>query len=279
LAAQLNIILSSHTTQSQAENHKTEYLSKPLEQQEPRAVPVRIVSKLSDTEMTNTLSSTGQLQHRIENDDGTRALGGPVSGSTPAWWHTTPEKYVADTLRSEMQIVQDKLNERWELIYKQRRYLGDAQTSAMLSKLEMAARVKVTDLKVEAQGPTDEMKRIIKLRDQGAFKRALQLDSGSIGKMLWEIAAGPEVAEAIFPASLKLQRLEDSSRTQKQSSGNSPLGRLQSIMRSSDGQFCIMVDGSVLSEGDTINACEIIRIQEDGVEYEKAGKILRQNLY
>ena len=39
-----------------------------------------------------------------------------------------------------------------------------------------------------------------------------------------------------------------------------------------------MVDGSVFSEGDTINMCKITRITLDGVEYEKSGEIQYQSL-
>ena len=184
------------------------------------------VSKLPDKEMKDVSFSTDQPQHRIENDAGQRVFGGPVPGSTPAWWHTTPEKYVSDTLHSDMKILKGDFERRWEMIRGNVKSLGLDQAEAMLTKLGMATRDKVSELKAEAQGRTDEIKRIMKLRDQGAFKQVQQSDSRSVDKMLWQVAAGPEVAESMFPIFLKLQKLEDSSLKRKHSSGKSPLGRL-----------------------------------------------------
>jgi hypothetical protein len=184
------------------------------------------VSKLPDKEMKDVSFSTDQPQHRIENDAGQRVFGGPVPGSTPAWWHTTPEKYVSDTLHSDMKILQGDFERRWKMIRGNVKSLGLDHAEAMLTKLGMATRDKVSELKAEAQGRTDEIKRIMKLRDQGAFKQVQQLDSRSVDKMLWQVAAGPEVAESMFPIFLKLQKLEDSSLKRKHSSGKSPLGLL-----------------------------------------------------
>jgi hypothetical protein len=184
------------------------------------------VSKLPDKEMKDVSFSTDQPQHGIENDAGQRVFGGPVPGSTPAWWHTTPEEYVSDTLHSDMKIIRGDFERRWKMIRGNVKSLGLDHVGAMLTKLVMATRDKVSELKAEAQGRTDEIRRIMKLRDQGAFKQVQQLDSRSVDKMLWQVAAGPEVAESMFPIFLKLQKLEDSSLKRKHSSGKSPLDRL-----------------------------------------------------
>ena len=56
------------------------------------------------------------------------------------------------------------------------------------------------------------------------------------------------------------------------------LGDIQSITKASDGPYRVMVDGVFYSAGDTINACKIIHVYGDGVEYEMAGTIQRQSL-
>jgi len=137
------------------------------------------------------------MTYRIEGEGGQRALGGPVPGSMQN--QNTPDDYLNDTLQSEMNAVQMKLTERWKMIQGQAKYLGPEKTSAMLQQLEMAARNKVIELKAGVQQRTDMMGRIRTLRQQGALTGAQAFnEGGSVDKMLWQIAAGPEIADQMF---------------------------------------------------------------------------------
>jgi len=135
---------------------------------------------------------------RIEGEDGQRALGGLLPGSVPD--RNKPDDYLNDTLQSEMNAVQTKLTERWKMIQGQAKNLGPQKTSAMLQQLEMAARNKVIELKAGVQQRTDMMNRIRTLQKQGALSGAADFTaSGSVDKMIWQVAAGPEIAEGMFP--------------------------------------------------------------------------------
>jgi len=56
-------------------------------------------------------------------------------------------------------------------------------------------------------------------------------------------------------------------------------GRLDGIFVSDNGRYCEMIEGVIVHEGDYYNGHKVQEIRQYSVEFEKAGKVIVQNLY
>jgi len=127
------------------------------------------------------------------NDAGQRVLAGPVPDM-----EQSPERFIKDSVNRDIKRMQGVFEEQWAMIEKQKKYMGEEQTAAMLKQLTDAAKNKVMMVKAEGQKKIDNLAGIQTLRDQGLLNDSPELP---VDKILWGAAAGREVAESMFPKS------------------------------------------------------------------------------
>ncbi len=106
----------------------------------------------------------------------------------------SPEGYLEHSMQSEMGALDAQYKQKWDIIQKNVKNLGPAKAQQMLTALMTQGRNEGIALQAKWREKADLVSRITKLRDQGAM-----VDDLDTERMRWDIAAGSEMANKLFP--------------------------------------------------------------------------------
>lgn len=103
-----------------------------------------------------------------------------------------PRAYLSNAMKSQLDVIQSRLNVQWDTVRKNARHLGNDKANAMLAEVHQAAKVEADKVYAGFKKRADALVSLEQLGSQGQL-------GPNPDKVMWGVAAGEEIAEQMFP--------------------------------------------------------------------------------